>query len=384
MLRWMSRLLAPVLVLLMAVPAMAADLPPLALPTPMVPAGPLLLNPDLLQLADAEPIPVAFSAVANRYTGVDPATTFDLNGDLVGDLKVSATEVTGQNGAGVQLIDPPVLNLDQVNLVPGAGYTSAAPMQLSRVYLAKLSGGGYAKFMVLQASPKVTIWFHFGSPTESVLEVDGSNSRAVLTWGPLADAVLGYNIYRYQVNDNSYTVTQLNDFAVTETTFTDNTAANRYYIYVVQALKAGGSPGSLTTTAAAFVTHKARSLVIPAEGRQAELDGERVSLPVEPEIRNGLFMIPASALSHTGANVDFSRSTGRLTLSRRLESVTYTVVMNVDNPDYTWNGTTYKTDVPPYEAGNQVMVPLRVVAPVLGLGVTFDSTAMSATIGWYE
>jgi len=30
------------------------------------------------------------------------------------------------------------------------------------------------------------------------------------------------------------------------------------------------------------------------------------------------------------------------------------------------------------------MVPLRIVAPILALGVTFDSTEREATIGWYE
>lgn len=44
------------------------------------------------------------------------------------------------------------------------------------------------------------------------------------------------------------------------------------------------------------------------------------------------------------------------------------MVMTVDVPDYTWNGSSYKADVPPYkEAGNEVMVPLRVVAPGPGL-----------------
>lgn len=38
--------------------------------------------------------PVAFSAVANGYQGVDPSTVFDLNGDLVGDIKVSGNMVS--------------------------------------------------------------------------------------------------------------------------------------------------------------------------------------------------------------------------------------------------------------------------------------------------
>lgn len=57
--------------------------------------------------------------------------------------------------------------------------------------MAQLPGGDYAKFMVLQASPKVTIWFHHGKPTSSVLQADGEDGRAVLTWDPLPDAELG-------------------------------------------------------------------------------------------------------------------------------------------------------------------------------------------------
>lgn len=164
-------MLVPLLLLLTAVPANAAigGFQP----------GPILINPGILK--PLAPIPVAFSAIANKYAGIDPATVFDLNGDLVGDLKVSTTEVTGQNGAQVQLLDPAELNLDNVQQVPAAGYTAKAPLQIARVYVANLSGGTYAKFMVLQASPKVTLWFMAGTPTSSVLKADGSNSHAVLT-----------------------------------------------------------------------------------------------------------------------------------------------------------------------------------------------------------
>lgn len=367
------------LVMLLASVASAAELP--ILPGPII-VNPPILNPDLV--LNLEPIPVAFSAVANRYTGVDPATTFDLNGDLVGDLKVTATEVIMQNGAQVQMIEPPALNLDSVNLMPAAGYGAKEPLQLSRVYAARLSGDSYAKFMVLQASPKVTLWLMHGTPTSSILTADGQNSEAKLSWDPLEDAALGYNIYRYEINDNSYTVTQLNDFTVEETSFIDRTAGNRYYIYVVQAVKAGGSPGSLTTTASVFVTHQARKLVVPLGGGSADLDGSSVPMGTPAEIRNGLMMVPASLLEHTGATVTVNDGTGRVTLSRRLENVTYTVVMTVDSPDYTWNGTAYGTDVPPYKKGSAVMVPLRVVAPVLGLGVSFNSEDRTATVGWFE
>lgn len=373
--RWTRLLLVPLLLLLTAVPASAAGSLPGSILTP-----PILVNPGLLQ--PAAPIPVAFGAIANKYTGVDPATVFDLNGDLVGDVKVTATEVLGQNGAQVQLLNPQELNLDNVQQVPAAGYSAKATLQLSRVYVAKLSGDGYAKFMILQASPKVTIWFMYGTPTSSVLKADGTGSHAVLTWTALPDAALGYNIYRYEVGDSSYTVTQLNDFTVQETTFTDNTAASRYYIYIVQAMKAGGAPGGLTTAASVFVQSQAHSLVVGVNANTAKLDGANVSLAVKTAVKDGLFMVPASLLTRTGAEVTVDGR--KVTLSRRLDNVTYTVVMTVDSADYTWNGTAYKTDVPPYKQGAEVMVPLRTVAPVLGLGVTFNSTDRTATIGWYE
>lgn len=378
--RWCAYLLALVLVALSLAPASAAE------PTQVFAIQPILpieINPGL-PLPILTPVPVAFSAIANRYTGVDPATVFDLNGDLVGDLKVSATSVTGQNGAKVQLVNPPALNLDQVNIVPVIGYGSSAPLQLSRVYIAQLSGGGYAKFMVLQASPKVTLWFMYGMPTTSVLKADGQNSHAVLTWDALPDATLGYNIYRYEVGDSSYTVTQLSDFTVQATTFTDETADNRYYLYVVQAVKAGGSPGSLTTVAPVFVQSKQHTLDVTVNNATAKLDGANLTLAATPVIRNGLLMVPASMLTSTGAKVTFQAATEQVTIVRRLSGVTYTVVMTLNTPDYTWNGTSYKTDVPPYSQGAEVMVPLRVVAPVLGLGVSFNSTTRTAMIQWYE
>ncbi|MDF2627884.1 MAG: Copper amine oxidase N-terminal domain [Symbiobacteriaceae bacterium] len=385
--RSVAFLLVSVLTLMLCSPAMAAGivLPGRDLPSPG--RDLIITNPDLktdLLKVAVKDIPVTFSAIANRYTGVDPATTFDMNGDLVGDLKVSSTEVIGQNGAKLQLVDPPALNLDNVHLLPGAGYADKAPLQLSRVYVAQLPGGTYAKFMVLQATPKVTLWFMYGTQTNSVLTVDGANSQAVLTWDALPDAALGYNIYRYEVNDNAYSITQLNDFTVQATTFTNETAANRYYLYVVQAIKEGGSPGSLTTVAAVFVTHRARTLVVGLNAGSAKLDAGSVTVAAPPVIKRGLMMVPASLFQHAGVTVSFDASTGRLTMSRRLEAVTYTMVMTIDSPDYTWNGTAYKTDVPPYKSGAEVMVPLRVVAPVLGFGVTFNSSTRAATIGWYE
>jgi hypothetical protein len=330
------------------------------------------------------PVPVAFSAIANRYTDVDPATQFDLNGDLVADLSVSATTVTGKNGATVQLVDPAALSLDQVQSVPTSGYSATAAVQLSRVYVMQLpNGGGYAKFMLLQVSPKVTIWFMYGMPTTSELKADGTGGHAVLTWTALPDAALGYNVYRYEMLDNnSYTVTLLNDFTVQETTFTDNTALNHYYLYVVIAMKAGGAFGSATTVAPAQVQSLQRSIVISLTGGTAKLDGAPVTLDSPAVIKNGRLMVPASLLTNAGVKVTVSGD--QITLVRRLDNVTYTVVMTINTPDYTWNGSAYKADVPPYVAGSVVMIPLRVAAPALGYGLTFNSADRTATMNWFE
>jgi hypothetical protein len=278
--QWIGRLLVPLLVLFFSVPASAIDF-----------NSGIILNPGTIVTTPIfqfqPPVPVAFGAIANRYQGVDPATVFDMNGDLVGDLKISATEVTGQNGAKVQLLQPAQLNLDQVQSAPTIGYAASAPLQLSRVYMAQLTNGTYAKFMVLQASPKVTLWFHSGPPTTSVLKANGEGSHAVLTWDALADAALGYNIYRYTVEDNAYTVTQLNDFTVQGTTFTDNTASARYYLYIVQAIKAGGTPGTLTTVAPVYVQFKQRNMVVTPNSLAAKLDGANLTLAAQPVIKNG-------------------------------------------------------------------------------------------------
>lgn len=343
-----------------------------------------VIDPKVLNPIIAPPIPIAFSAVPNRYTDVDPATLFDLNGDLVANLKVSGTTVAGQNGTQVQLVDPAVLSLDQIQQVPAAGYSASASVQLSRVYVAKLSGGWYAKFMLLQTSPKVTIWFHAGMPTTSVLKADGTDGHATLTWGALPDAAIGYNVYRYEfLDNNAYTVTLLNDFTVQGTTFTDNTALNHYYLYVVIAMKAGGAFGSQTTVAPVQVQSLQRSIVIALSGT-AKLDGASVTLDSAPVIKNGRLMIPASLLTHAGVKVSYEPSTGKITLARRLDTVTYTVAMTIDTPDYTWNGSEYKADVPPHLVGSVVMIPLRVVAPALGLGLNFNSTDRTATIQWFE
>ncbi|MGE5672275.1 MAG: copper amine oxidase N-terminal domain-containing protein, partial [Mycobacterium leprae] len=113
-------------------------------------------------------------------------------------------------------------------------------------------------------------------------------------------------------------------------------------------------------------------------------DGSPVTLDAAPVIRNGRLMVPASLLTQAGVKVTYESATGHITMTRRLDAVTYTVEMTVDTPDYTWNGSANKADVPPYMAGSVVMIPLRVVAPALGLGLNFNSTDRTATLNWFE
>ena len=365
-------------------------LPPIRPGTPpstgvITPSLPGTLRPILPILQAKPPVNVAFSVVSNRYTDLDPATTFDLNGDMVGDLQVSASTLTGKNGALIQKLDPDALSLDSVYSVPSTGYSQTAAVQLSRVYVMQLPGNSYVKFMIIQATPKVTIWFHYGTPTPSVLKADGTNGHAVLTWGALPDAAVGYNVYRYEMLDNnSYTVTLLNDFTVQDTTFTDDTAQNHYYLYVVIAMKSGGAFGSSTTVAPIQVQSLQRSMVFQINSASAKLDGSSVTLAAHTVIKNGRLMVPASSLTHAGIKVAFDSTSQKLTLTRRLDAVTYTMVMTLDTPDYTWNGSSYKMDVPPYKSGSEIMVPLRVAAPGLAFGLTFDSTSRVATMTWFE
>jgi hypothetical protein len=177
-------------------------------------------------------------------------------------------------------------------------------------------------------------------------------------------------------------VTLLNDFTVQDTTFTDNTAQNHYYLYVVAAMNPDGTASSQTTVAPVNVQSLQRSIAVALATGTAKLDGAAVTLASPPVIKNGRLMVPASLLTNAGVKVDVAGE--KVTLTRRLDNVTYTVVMTIDAPEYTWNGSEYKADVPPYKAGSVVMIPLRVAAPALGYGLTFNSTDRTATINWFE
>lgn len=368
--RIVRSVLVSLVVLLLASPAFAIE----TIQNPIV--------APVMQLMVKAPIPVAFGAVANRYTDVAPTTQFDLNGDLVADVQFSTTTATGKNGATLKLLDPPVLSLDEVQEVPAEGYKATEAVQLNRVYVAKI-GTGYTKFMLLQVSPKVTIWFHYGTPTTSVLKVDGTTGKGVLTWDALSDAALGYNIYRYEfLEGNAYSVTQLNDFTVQGTTYTDNTALNKYYVYMVVAIKTDGTFGMQTTTRACQIQSVQRKLVINMTNGTAKVDNTAVTVDSPPVIKNGRMMVPANLLKSAGVTVTYTSTT--VTLVRKLENVTYTVVMTLDAPEYTWNGSNYKADVPPYKAGTVVMVPVRVVGPALGFGVMFNSADRTGTLQWWE
>lgn len=356
-----------------------------------VPEGPIhdntpVVRPDTLI---ANKINIAFNAIPARYSDMDPSTVFDLDGDLVGDISVGIANVTAKNGALIQYLDPAQFDMDQVYSVPTGGYKATAVTLASHIYVAKLPNGYYAKFIIVQSSPKVTIKFCYGKPTPSVLRANGEGSHAVLTWDPLPDAQLGYNVYRYEpTSDGYYNLMLLNDFTVKETTFTDNTAANHYYLYVVEAIKNNNGDigyGSTTTVAPVFVQSMQCSLVITANSTAANLNGSPITAAAASVIKNGRLMIPASLLTNIGVNVTYVKSTNKLTLVRRpVNDVTYTVVMTVDVPQYTWNGTDYTSDVPPYTVGNEVFIPLRTVAPALGYGLSFNHVTTEATLSWFE
>jgi hypothetical protein len=95
-------------------------------------------------------------------------------------------------------------------------------------------------------------------------------------------------------------------------------------------------------------------------------------------------MVPATLLENAGVKGTYDAASGHVTLSRRLDNVTYTIVMTIDVPDYTGNGSAYQADVPPYLAGSVIMIPLRVVAPALAFGLSFNSADRTATIQWFE
>lgn len=107
------------------------------------------------------------------------------------------------------------------------------------------------------------------------------------------------------------------------------------------------------------------------------LDGERLTMDVEPEVRNQRTMVPIRTVAEAlGANVEWRAATQEIVLTRAGS----TVKMTLDSTAATVDGQTIQMDVAPYATQGRTLIPARYVAEFFGQTVAWDGEARRVDI----
>jgi len=135
-----------------------------------------------------------------------------------------------------------------------------------------------------------------------------------------------------------------------------------------------------TTLVAVLIFVLLSSVTAFAATPRVMLDGEYVD--VDPIIINGRTLMPARQIVELlGGNVEWYGPLRQVTITH----YDTTVLLRIDNPVVTINGTSIIFDVSPQIVNDLTKVPLRIVAYALGVDVDFrDGTVFIYTTGTIE
>jgi hypothetical protein len=214
-----------------------------------------------------------------------------------------------------------------------------------------------------------------GSWDDHIKAAEGSNS-VTLSWDPVSarpGRVL-YTIERRLFESGDWQ--PITDFAIADTTYTDNTAVNLVvYEYRVSA-KIGQSVRQIYKTAVA--QPKGGTLVMTVGSTTIKLNGVEKQIDSPPVIVSGRTFVPIRALvENIGGTIGYDEDTQQITI----KYLGRTVVMHIGSTDATVNGAPATMTVPPYISDEgRTMIPLRFVVENLGLNVIWNDAAQSITI----
>jgi hypothetical protein len=215
----------------------------------------------------------------------------------------------------------------------------------------------------------------FSSWDKYVKAVAGNNSVA-LSWEPVAanPGRVFYTIERRQYEGGDWK--PITDFAISENSYTDNTAVNLIlYEYRVSA-KIGQSTRQIYQNATCQPS--GGTLVLTVGSATIKLNGVEKQIDSPPVIVSGRTFVPIRALvENIGGTIGYSEATQEININY----LNKTVVMQIGNTAATVNGTPATMDVPPYISDEgRTMIPLRFVVENLGLWIVWDDPTQSITI----
>jgi hypothetical protein len=114
-----------------------------------------------------------------------------------------------------------------------------------------------------------------------------------------------------------------------------------------------------------------------ADNITVKLNGSALSFDVAPQIINDRTMVPMRKIFESlGASVDWNGDTRTITSSKGDTSI----VMAIDNPVMTVNGTEVTLDSAPVIVDDRTLVPVRAIAESFGSTVDWDGSTKTVTI----
>lgn len=114
------------------------------------------------------------------------------------------------------------------------------------------------------------------------------------------------------------------------------------------------------------------SAVHAGPGNKIQIDGAVIASDVNPETKNGRFMVPLRMISENlGAEVNWSPS--EVTLIKNQIKAT----LKLNSSVALKNGESVKLDVKPYLKSNRILVPLRFIAETFGCTVSYNNATVS-------
>jgi hypothetical protein len=124
--------------------------------------------------------------------------------------------------------------------------------------------------------------------------------------------------------------------------------------------------------------------VLPAAAAgpvKIQINGARLATDVDPVIIDGRTLVPVRAIAEGfGAEVGWDGASRQVTVKKSGN----TVILTIDNTNYTKNGQTLKMDVPAQIVSDRTMVPVRVVSESLDAQVDWNGETRTVIINKQE
>lgn len=235
-----------------------------------------------------------------------------------------------------------------------------------------------AEYAGLEASAQLTT-AEAPVPLKATLE----GEKVKLEWETVKNVtdLLGYKVYRTTLTDAGDVVstTSLTDFAMSETTYVDNTITSDYvYYYFIKAVYKGNN--EIPATEKVYIHSGQKEIILQVDNPYMEINGTRKEIDAgrgtAPLLYNGRTVLPIrSLITELGGTLELVKESKIII---KLNGITIELWINENKAIV--NGKETMLDVPPVVIKGRTMVPLRFVSENLKLQLDWESSTQTITI----